>query len=157
MDDATIEKLTRALDELEKTHLKFAEQLEAARATLSQHPTTGQHVKHLFEVFAEWWQGRYNDKYHFAGARDAGSFKRLLKTMDVETVAARMRLYLLDDDRFLVSQRHPLNLFISKINQYGTRPITEPPPRAVGCSHTPACTSDVDCTRRRAAERRAVR
>lgn len=152
MDDATATRAENLFQEIIKSHARLANQLADYHALVAGSPTTGQLSKQLFTTWATLWLARYREKYVFAGARDAGSFKRLLTTMTADQVVARMKAYLADDDAFLAKQRHPLALFISGINRYGGSGAVEAAP--VGCRHDPPCRTEVEHTRRQMAERR---
>lgn len=126
---------------------------------LNRHdPTPGQQIAKLFETWSSAWRSRYGTDYIYARQRDAGNFKRLLKTIALEEVQARMRKYLQDRDQFLANQRHPLALFVSQINRWAPttgRMFDEGCEDVIGCHHTPRCGSDAEHTRKALAERRA--
>jgi hypothetical protein len=71
----------------------------------------------------------------------------------------RMTTYFGDRDVFIAKNRHPLNLFVSRINVYARpvsmRPEDLPDEIPADCRHDPPCRSDADHTRKRAAEMRA--
>lgn len=91
------------------------------------------------------WSKKYGSVYLWNHAKDKGALKRLLKTMPVEDLMARMAVYLSSDEPFHTRNTHPIAIFISSINSWGTRQ----PDRFPGCRHDPPCKSDVMHTRKR--------
>jgi hypothetical protein len=155
-NDPRIEKAQKLIDAAVEMHTRAIDKLLEAKLTLSAQPSTQSVVKRLFDCWHELWRRRYNADYVFAGARDGAQFKRLLKQMQGEEIAARMKRYLSDSDDWLVERKHPLNVFISTISRYtgvAGRALTNVADEfelsaPVGCSHHPPCTSDVQHTQR---------
>ncbi len=104
--------------------------------------------------------------YEFNKTVDPAHVKRLLKTMDRPTLRARITRYFADREPFLVRNKHPFNLFISRINTYAPPTLTPPnlrgrafdpePAPAADCGHQPRCVDDATCTAKRRTELRNV-
>src|SRR5688572_16993464 len=104
------------------------------------------------------WQTVHGAAYTMTAA-DKGHVKRLVTQLGADDVKARMKNYLNDRDPFLARNKHPLNFFVSRINQYAELISMHPPelPDEIpaDCRHDPPCRSDADHTRKRAAEMRS--
>lgn len=157
MDDRQTEKLQTAILDAKKTLETLSNKIAALEQLASSQPTAGQVTKALFEFWHARWGTAYRESYQFAHGRDAGQFKRLLKTLSQEELQKRMARYISDDDPFLSKQRHPLSLFFSQINRWGGTEGEATWLVPVGCKHQPACANDVEHTRRMMAEKRGVR
>jgi len=149
-------KILNQLASIKAEHLRLGDQLLELEKLLTLNPTTGQQVKQLFEFWHAQWGLIYKRPYVFAHAKDAASFKRLLKDLSIDEVRARMVRYLKDPDGFFQMQQHPLGLFVAQINRF-TGSSFDRADRPVGCTHEPACDSDVTHTRRLMQDRRATR
>lgn len=158
--NAQIAKAMKLVDEALELNARAADKLLEAKLAMAAGPSTASVVKRLFNCWHELWKRRYNADYVFAGAKDGAQFKRLLKQMAGEDIAARMKRYLSDGDQWLVDRKHPLNIFISTISRYApdqpnTRHHEEFELSApVGCNHHPPCKSDVEHTRKTMREMR---
>lgn len=143
------------LVKLEAHQTRGAELLAELRALLEAEPTVGQNAKRILDYFVLNWERKFpTEKYVVNGAKDMSNLKRVLKTLPVEEVAARVRSYFRTSDRFIVEAKYTLPLFCSNINKLaGTNPSTY----VVGCVHTPRCGSEAQHTRKMLDEQRAPR
>jgi hypothetical protein len=139
---------------IHKSESSLREHLADLAALLQDTPTSAQLTKALFEFWHARWGQVYHEAYVFAGGKDAMGFKRLLKTMPIAEVHARLARYLEDPDPFFAMQRHSLGIFFSQVNRFGSSTPTSAEPRPVGCTHTPVCSSDVEHTRKMMTARR---
>lgn len=140
MLDDSLDKLRSILHTLRVHQAAGAALIIEAEAILAGNATTNDHVKRLFSCWAELWTAAYHEPYVFAGAASAAQFRRLLKTIGVEELEARMRRYLENPDAFFVKNRHPLGVFVATINTHGaTRKPSRPALDA--CAHEPQCPS----------------
>lgn len=145
--DPTLKKIAPMLREAREMSAKLHDQLLAIEQVMSG-------IDPSREAVAWWednWRAKYRTGYLWNHARDKGQIKRLLKSMTVHEMKARMSAYLSSDERFHVQNQHPFGAFIASINSWGGRVK----PRPVGCYHEPACEDDVQHTRRRQADARA--
>jgi hypothetical protein len=136
-------------DSLEKAETAVAE-LQAL--TAGDNPTY-QTMKH--------WQAKYSFqygiKYEFSKV-DTGNLKRLALKYGAADMQARIDRYLADADDFLIRQRHPLSIFLTRINTYAPQTSTAAFDMAaipVDCRHSPRCRTDQEHTRKKTAELRA--
>ncbi len=144
------------LEQLVKTFERIARESSDAAVELQNildtKPSNGQAAKNLLDLFATRWEARYRTKFVTNGAKDMSIFKRLLKSIDANEIDTRQGKYMVDLDPFLVEARHPIGLFATRINAYGSTKAAAPQQRAVNCKHVPPCTSDVAHTAKRTAE-----
>jgi hypothetical protein len=143
--NAGIEVLTRARDDL----VALSNSLEGV------HP-----VKRALEIFDHQWMRRYDsdDHYSFNPKTDPMNTKRLLTRLGEDELHRRIFNYFNDRDEWLVRQKHPFSIFVSRINTYvkdrGLTPWTgdsgEPAP--ADCAHAPRCRTEVEHTERRRQE-----
>lgn len=157
--DHKIKRFTGQLDAVLASIEKLREQVTAMKQQLEGENPVGDVLKH-FDLS---WMALYTRgaspavHYEFNGAKDAGQVKRLLKTMDANTLKNRMTNYLRDRDDFLVRQKHPFNVFISRVNTYAaTTKFGTSVTTAVGCLHVPPCATDAEHTGKRLAETRKL-
>lgn len=151
------------LDEILATIAKLHDQVNALKRRVEGGPNP---IKEVLTEFDLKWVASYfkpgsNAHYEFNRSIDPAHVKRLLKTMDVATLKARIARYFRDREPFLVKNRHPFNLFVSRINAYAiSGPANEMPAASAepvpGCEHTPPCGTDVEHTRRRMADLRVT-
>lgn len=126
--------------------LELAEEIQTLK---DAGPTKGQNAKRLLDYFVVHWNRRYKgQKYVVKGAKDMGSLKLLLGQLDVDDVAARIARYFKTVDKIVIEGRHPLALFISGVNRYGSDTAPDAPQAVVGCQHDPRCRTEADHTRR---------
>jgi hypothetical protein len=146
-------KLDEILDELDTVRAQVQVLKNAAEGA---NP-----VKDVLTCFDEQWMRRYRTDEHYKFTdSDAGNVKRFLKTMDVNTVRLRVERYLRDSDTWIVSQRHPFNVFVKRINNYAPDALRPPNMQALAydpappadCPHDPTCLDDVACTSKKRAE-----
>lgn len=122
-------------------------------------------VKDVLTFFDERWMRSYQttEHYKFIDA-DAGNVKRLLKTLDVNTMQRRITRYMNDGDQWLVGQRHPFSIFVKRVNSYGAelRPMPafdhdpEKMPAPSDCAHRPMCSTSFEHTEKMIAELKQV-
>ena len=150
-------KTADLLRHIRATQAKFNEQIDALEAELNQEATPGQQAKQALAAFGRLWQARYQAKYTFNRKVDPAHLKRLVRELGLDDLKVRITAYLQDADPFIVKNRHPLNLFVSRVNVYAPRQVTSTllsreDALPVGCQHRPPCLSDQDHTRRRLRE-----
>lgn len=143
---------------LAEEQLGLAADLEAL---LNGDNTTGQDVARLFKTWGDLWAKRYARDHVFTSRAKVGAaFKKLLATMPVTDIEARMRQYLASRDPFYSGAGYAIEVFLKAINKF---PGIGPDPgdgeflqAPVGdCKHSPRCKSDQAHTRLRAQEMRA--
>lgn len=108
-------------------------------------------VRDVLALYDELWRSLYGSKDHYQFNRrsDPAHVKRFLKTMDALAVKARVTNYFLDRDQFLVCNKHPFSLFVTRVNKYGAASTPKLPAlRPAHCRHEPACSSDTQHTQR---------
>jgi hypothetical protein len=111
------------------------------------------------QMIARWcdaWRKRHGAVYQVTKA-DAGNIKRLTGILGAAELTVRLGRFINDRDVWLTRQRHPLAVFYSRVNLYATQAAghvseEDAPAAAVGCKHTPACTSDAQHTALKLAE-----
>lgn len=144
-------------------------QLEAALVAvraLKQSIAGRSPVFEAMQFFGELWCAKYQPgvadaKYHFT-AKDGKEMKRLVNS-DPRPDAIKQRIvrFFADTERFVLTNRHTFNIFVSKFNSYGSdivAPTIVVPDRGVAdCRHEPRCKSDLQHTQRRRADLRGVR
>lgn len=156
MSDDTMKKLAVKLEGHIATLNKLRDDLVALHATVEgKHP-----VKEVLTFFDHIWKRRYargtDEHYEFTDA-DAGAARRWLKTADTRTIFTRIENYFNDREPFVVRQKHPFGLLVSRYNRYkvdrGLQPYAgdiDIEPAAPGdCAHTPRCATDHEHTARR--------
>jgi hypothetical protein len=155
-DDKTARQLEHLIEKIEALR-------DEAKGILNG--LTGEHpIKSVLAFFDTHWQQQYTRHasppvpYEFNKAIDPAHVKRLLKTLDETTLKKRIVNYFSDREPFLAKNKHPFNLFVSRINAYATtnaatRPVEQPTIDI--CAHAPRCTNDAQHTRKRMAELRA--
>lgn len=149
--------IMKRLDDVEAAAQSILRLVGELREAVAAEPSDRQVVKKLLTAFDELRAKRYNERYVFAGAKDAAQAKRLLRSMSKEEIWRRMQVYIGSNDPFYVKVRHSFGAFVTAINSL--RPpagkyLGDPAP-VVGCTHTPRCESDVEHTRRRAEDMRS--
>jgi hypothetical protein len=145
-------KLEIKLAELEACIGECLERLvEVKHLALQENPT-----RDLIARWCEAWKKRYRDDY-VVEKQDAGQLKRLGNTLGHEELGNRLRRYVNDVNPWLMKQRHPLSVFYKQVNAYGSssEDLAGDDAAPVGCSHSPACKSDQEHTKRKMQEARA--
>jgi hypothetical protein len=146
-------KTLELLGKLDAHQAKGAELLAELRALIEAEPTIGQNAKRILDYFVEHWKRKFpGEQYVVNGAKDMASLKRILKTLPVEEVAARVRSYFRQTERFIVEGKYSLPIFCASINKLTTG---NPSTYVVGCIHTPRCGSEQEHTRKQLDEVRA--
>jgi hypothetical protein len=144
-----IEKLVLVYEDLTA---KQHDVVREMRKLLAGERGIGDLMKEAIEAYKVCWEERYESGFHWSGAENSAQMKTLLKTFTVDELIARMVRYLRDDDKWLVERRHPFRNFAQRVNQYA--PMAVPSSRAIGCHHSPPCTSDAQHTERSVQEQR---
>lgn len=82
----------------------------------------GQQLKAIRDAFALAWPQRYTGQIYgwTDGAKETQQLKKLLKTIPVEEVVARVDRFIRNDDPWFVRNRHPFGIFLSSINQHAS-------------------------------------
>ena len=124
------------------------------QAILDTRPSESQNAKTFLDEFVTTWQKKYpGQKYVVNGAKDIGSIKRLLKSLTIGELRQRRTAFFTSTDPFFKDAHHPLGLFCGAINKLGgDRERDDIDAPVIGCTHSPACTSDQQHTQRKIAE-----
>lgn len=153
------------LDEILTTIAKLHDQVNKLKRRLEGGPNP---VKEVLTVFDDRWRACYTVglvppvHYEFNRTIDPAHVKRLLKVMDATTLKTRIVRYFNDREPFLVKNRHPFNLFVTRINAYSGGNSTPAAPMELtaepvpGCAHQPPCGTDHEHTRRRMEDMRHI-
>lgn len=147
------------LERAKKLAAELLAQLDVLDGAIRGEKTPGQNINRLFKSWGELWTARYHSAYVTTNrAKVAAQCKKLLGSLTVEDIEARMAQYLASNDRFYTQAKHSLDLFLVSINKFsGSGPsdddgfMAAPPP---DCRHTPACKTDAEHTQRRARDLR---
>lgn len=136
--------------------------------TLERHVRGENPVGDVMKFFDEKWMSLYTHgmapavHYEFNRKVDPAQIKRLVNQVGSATeMKARLTRYFADNDLFLRKNRHPLNLFISRLNTYAPQGKTVAeefdmvPATPSDCRHSPLCRDDVQHTMRKQREMRA--
>lgn len=159
MTEKQIEKL---IDDIKRSHaVTFDLIVKLERAVRGENP-----VGDVMAFFNELWMNRYTlgivpaVHYEFNRRSDPAQIKRLVALSGTTLeVKGRITRYFADRDPFLVKNRHPFNLFVSRWNTYAPsgRHVAQEwvdPTTPVDCRHEPPCRDDAEHTRRRNQEMR---
>ena len=147
VDEKVLRNVIALLREARQTSATLHDRLLAAEQMLEGYDPTRE-AKAWWE---ENWKAKYRSDYQWAFGRDIASIKRLLKSLHLHDLKARMLAYLSSDDRFHVQNHHPFGVFVASINSFGG---AIKPPQVVGCLHQPPCRDDVEHTQRTMDERK---
>jgi len=144
--------LEKRLKKLQALMHEQEQQIAACHDTLRQMAAIlagGDPLLDLERFWLDTWRAKYGAEYVWSHAKDRASIRRLLKTLAPDTIKARVIAFLASEEPFFTRNRHSFGVFVSAINS-----LTSAEPRQVvlGCKHDPPCASDVEHTRRRAAE-----
>lgn len=160
---ATLAKVARLLASAREHHERTGEVIAEIEALLGGQAGIATQVKQFETTFDGLWCARYTNgetgRYVWAFVRDRPQIKRLLKGLGLEELERRAAVYLASDDRFYARSRHGFSLFISSINTYAAPAEVEDfslRGAPTNCHHDPRCRTDVDHTRRRRLECRAL-
>lgn len=123
---------------------------ELETLTMGEVPDVVKMGKRAHDTWTRLWEAKYREPYVANHKVEKPNIKRFLtKGVSVEILEEKMAAYLLDSDPFLVRQRHPFNLFVSRFNSIRVREgAADAPAPPVDCHHTPTCKSDIEHTRR---------
>lgn len=150
-----VDRIDVALATLTKLH---GELVDLKRHVLGQNPT-----RNVLAFFDELWMSKYQrgvekpSHYPFNRKADPANVKRLLRSMTESSLLAAVGRYFEDRDKFLIENKHPFNLFISRLARYVGENVTPNflDEQVRGCEHQPRCASGVDHTRKKMQELRA--
>lgn len=148
-----VDRIDVALATLTKLH---SELVDLKRHVLGQNPT-----RNVLALFDELWVNRYAlgtepvKHYPFNRRVDPAQVKRLLKSMSESQLQHAVTRYFADRDKFLVENKHPFNLFVSRLPRYIGDAPGESPEDVRGCDHQPRCKSGVEHTRKKMQELRS--
>lgn len=153
-------KIAKLLTAAKDLHEKQGEILAEIDTLLEGKASIGDRLKAAERAFDVAWCARYapgqHGRYVWAYVKDRPQWKRLLKVMTVDELAARAARYVQAEDPFFVRNRHAFGLFVSSVNQWAAERSAAPDrelAQPVGdCRHDPRCASDQAHTRRRLAE-----
>jgi hypothetical protein len=119
-------KLIAALKKIQDHHDRGGVLIAELTAIINAEETPGQQAKRLLDFFCRHWERMFpREKYVVNGAKDMASLKRLLKTLEAEEIAARIRLYFQSTDKFIVESRWSLPVFIVTINRLVAAPTDD--------------------------------
>lgn len=158
MSGPNLKKVEGLLVMLKERHAQCAALIEEITEVLGGGAGIAAQLKEFERAFEHAWTERYHgQRYLWQYAKDRAQMKRLVKSLGIEELTLRVAQFITNDDPFLVRARHPFGLFVSGINRYAAEAVEsfDLASPAVGCQHTPRCTSDVEHTKKRAAEIRA--
>lgn len=141
-------KLLRLLDVAQELEEKLAAVRIEMRALVTGDEGIGDKLKHLCRHYSEAWETRYGTPYVFAYAKDTPQWKRLLRSMSVEEIDARILSFIRSDDKFYLQTRHPFAVFVKNINSLAGLPARGAS-AVVGCGHEPTCADGAACTARK--------
>lgn len=141
---ATILRLLDLKHELHEKQLAIDAEI---RALITGEDGIGVKLKRLGRHYSETWETRYGTPYVFAFAKDTPQWKRLLRSMSVEELEARVVSFIRSDDKFYLQTRHAFGVFVKSINSLAGLPARGA--TVVGCGHEPACADGAACTARK--------
>lgn len=118
------------------------------RALITGDQGIGDKLKRLSKHFSETWSDRYGTPYVFTYAKDSAQMKRLLRSMSVEELEARMVSFIRSDDKFYVQTWHAFGVFVKAVNTLAGL-ASQRASAVVGCGHEPACADGATCTARK--------
>ncbi|CAB4187316.1 hypothetical protein UFOVP1601_19 [uncultured Caudovirales phage] len=144
-------KLLRLLDARQELSEKMAAIDAEMRALVTGDEGIGDKLKRLNKFYSDAWSGRYGTPYVFNYAADSAQWKRLLKSMSVDELEARVWSFLLSEDKFYMQTRHAFGVFVKSINSLAGLPARGAT-AVVGCGHEPTCVDGAACTARKYAE-----
>lgn len=144
-------KILRLLDVSRELAEKQAAVEAEIRSLITGEDGIGVKLKHLCRHYSETWETRYGTPYVFAFAKDTPQWKRLLRSMSVDEIDARILSFIRSDEKFYLQTRHPFAVFVKNINSLAGLP-SEWKPIATGCVHAPPCTDGAACTARKYTE-----
>lgn len=155
-DKSTLDKVV-ALVTIQRELLAKVDDITLEIAELcGGRPGVAAKVATLERAWQDVWTVRYGSAYQWAYAKDRPAWKRLLKTLSVDELQARIVSYISNPDPFYLTRRHPFALFVASINSHaglGTSIVEFSIP--IECRHTPTCKTEQEHTRRRTADMRA--
>lgn len=115
----SLKKLLDAQAELRRDYrAKMDDLSQEMERLLAGEPGIGVILREVEGHFADTWQGRYKQPYVYSYAADRPHMKRLIKSLGVDELKARMTRYVGNDDRFYASARHSFRLFVSTVNAH---------------------------------------
>lgn len=141
-------KLLRLLDVAQELEEKLAAVRVEMRALVTGDDGIGDKLKRLCRHYSDTWETRYGTPYVFAFAKDMPQWKRLLRSMSVEELEARVVSFIRSDDRFYIQTRHAFGVFVKSINSLAGWPARGAA-ALVGCGHEPTCVDGATCTARK--------
>jgi len=121
----------------------------------------GQKIKELETTFEAAWAARYGAGrgYVWNYARDRAHWKRLIKMVGTVDLSERIQIYMNSREPHVVDARHSFPMFVATVNSYITAPLLPEGDGVypvVDCRHTPRCRTEVEHTRKRRDELKAV-
>lgn len=139
-------KLLRLLDVSQEQIENLVAVHAEMRALITGEEGIGDKLKRLGRHYSDTWETRYGTPYVFAYVKDTPQWKRLLRSMTVEELEARVVSFIRSDDQFYVKTRHSFGVFVKAINSLAGVPA---PTFAPGCAHEPRCADAAVCTQRK--------
>lgn len=123
----------------------------------------GSQMKAIETAFDLAWCNRYakgqRGRYVWRHTQDKPQIKRLLKTLGLSELEARIQSYIRNDDPYYAQARHNFGVFVASINSHAGAAQApqdlELSARPVGCEHNPPCSSDQVHTKTKLREMRA--
>jgi hypothetical protein len=161
----TLARVQKVLEVSRDLNSKQTDLLEELDNLLGGRASIGDKLKALEAAFDAAWCERYapgtTGRYVWNYAQDRSNSKRLLKSIEVEDLAARALRFVRSDDPFFVKARHGFSLFVRTVNQWAPEAAAPEDleldsPTVGDCKHTPRCKDDATHTRRKVADMRAT-
>jgi hypothetical protein len=163
---ARLAKLAQLIELGRDLHDKLGAVLEEANEIAGGGNGIAAAVKDAEETFDRLWCERYAagelGRYVWTYSKDKPNLKRLVRTLGLPEVKARMFRFMLNEEPFITRNRHTFALFVSGINAYAEAGVPAPgsdfaleAPTVADCKHTPRCQSDQEHTALRLAELRS--
>lgn len=122
-----IETLIKLVAAMKEEHEKLGAVIQEFDAILEGRQTIGEKIKELEGAYGVLWSARYGGApYVWNYAKDRAQLKRLLRSLDVLELGARMASYLANADQFYVKSRHSFNVFVASVNSHaGAAPVVD--------------------------------
>ena len=141
-----LERAGKLIETLREAQARTFEILEELQLVVSGERTVAQRARWLMDTFGALWTERYKSKYHWSGAKDAVSARKLAQEYPSDAdLAGRVERYLADRQAFYAKESHPFSLFAMHVNRFAVAPDVlelEGASAPVGCLHSPACAND---------------
>lgn len=119
-EKATIAKLTKLLELSTELLAKLHDVHREMDALIGGGAGIGSQIKAIETAFDLAWCNRYakgqRRRYVWRHTQDKPQIKRLLKTLGLDELEARIQSYIRNDDPFYANSRHNFGVFVASIN-----------------------------------------